>query len=141
MILGIIKPAAFWFSTGFFTMILARSMCNSLDVYGLGGPRMYKTIEDWAATSTPVYYYDKTLMEQKRSYFAHDIDAFNSSNYRKLLNEHLFELEKDMEYEWQQQEYKLGRGRIVFYPPMWSLGLADALRHSHSHRKQADVKK
>lgn len=127
---GVDKPASFWFSTGFYTMLMAKSMCNSIDVYGLGGPRMMSNIDEWRRSRSPVYYYGlgSTETEQSKSYFIHDLDVIGDKGIDAVLQQHVFELEKDIMYEWKMQDDAQGIDRFHFFPPMWSLGIAQKIK-------------
>ncbi|XP_015238227.1 PREDICTED: alpha-N-acetyl-neuraminyl-2,3-beta-galactosyl-1,3-N-acetyl-galactosaminide alpha-2,6-sialyltransferase isoform X1 [Cyprinodon variegatus] len=92
-----------YLSTGFFTMILAMEMCDSIDVYGM--------IEDNYCSQAnrsvvPYHYYDQKRISECRMYTYHE---------HKPLGGHRFITEKAIYAKWAR------RNKIQFKYPAWRL--------------------
>ncbi|KAM6903004.1 alpha-N-acetyl-neuraminyl-2,3-beta-galactosyl-1,3-N-acetyl-galactosaminide alpha-2,6-sialyltransferase [Xenentodon cancila] len=96
------KTGAF-LSTGFFTMILALDMCDSISVYGMIDPNHCSRANH---SAVPYHYYEQKQVDECRMYKFHE---------RTQRGGHRFITEKAIYGKWAT------RHRIDFKHPSWSL--------------------
>ncbi|XP_061589745.1 alpha-N-acetyl-neuraminyl-2,3-beta-galactosyl-1,3-N-acetyl-galactosaminide alpha-2,6-sialyltransferase [Cololabis saira] len=96
------KTGAF-LSTGFFTMILALDMCDSINVYGMIDPNHCSRTNH---SAVPYHYYEQKQVDECRMYKFHE---------RTQRGGHRFITEKAIYGKW------ASRHRIDFKHPSWTL--------------------
>ncbi|KAF7696814.1 hypothetical protein HF521_005232 [Silurus meridionalis] len=88
-------------STGFFTMIFALDVCNSIDVYGMKDGS-YCSLTNYS--SVPYHYYEANRLDECGMYKAHE---------RARRGGHRFITEKQIYRQWASQ------GKLQFQYPSW----------------------
>ncbi|XP_069798488.1 alpha-N-acetylgalactosaminide alpha-2,6-sialyltransferase 5 [Narcine bancroftii] len=99
------KMSNSWLSTGWFTMIIALELCDTIDVYGMVPPDLCR---DPAHRQVPYHYYEPTGIDECTMYISHELGRKGSH--------HRFITEKRVFAKW-AKKYS-----IHFHEPEWEPG-------------------
>ncbi|XP_070579460.1 alpha-N-acetylgalactosaminide alpha-2,6-sialyltransferase 5-like isoform X2 [Ptychodera flava] len=98
-----LKIGPIWASTGWFTMLFATEVCDSITVYGMGHPDFCKK---YPSDKTPYHYYQPAGQKECSRYLIHE---------RQKKGVHRYRSERDVFLRWM----KTSSVNLTFNHPSW----------------------